>query len=608
MCGIVGLVGRGDVSVLMEMNASQMHRGPDDGGMFSDPARCVYLAMRRLAIVDISDGHQPMANGDGRIWIVFNGEIINAPSLRKELEAEGAVFRTHHSDTEVLIHLYERYGDNMLERLNGMFAFVIYDKGRNRIFGARDHFGIKPLYYTLNTEGLAFASELKSLYRLPGFKKTINRQAVYHYLSFQCIPAPETIIEGVCKLAAGESFVFDLDRKQFHKSRYWRPPSGVREGEEVACTGHELEALIREGFTGAVRRWMLSDIPIACSLSGGIDSAVIAGLMTEVGGAPIRTYTLGFDDFADLDERALAKHVADRWGTQHQEIVIRSEDLLADLGLMVAALDEPYGGGLPSWFVFKGMADKVKVCMTGTGGDELFGNYGKWRVYDHWPTGLRQGLGLLRRDWRWMGDLWQFPRGSRYSLYFRDYEKRDGLLNPGFCLGCDASEALVEYLWDEGRPATVRDAPRTIDMQIQLPDEFLHMTDRFSMAFSIEARPPFLDREFAEMMMSIPVASRIGIDRLKEHLIRALSDYIPQTLQSASKKGFILPVADWLRKNLRSQVERLFHPAFLRHQGIFSERIYDDWVLPHLEGRVDHSAKLWTLFMFQLWYEQQMTA
>lgn len=608
MCGIVGLVGRGDVSVLAEMNASQVHRGPDEGGVFSDPERRVHLAMRRLAIVDISEGHQPMSNGDGSIWIVFNGEIVNAPALRKSLEDEGAVFRTHHSDTEVLVHLYERYGEVMLDRLNGMFAFVVYDKYRNRLFGARDPFGIKPLYYALNAEGLAFASELKSLHCLPGFDKRINRQALYHYLSFQCVPAPNTIFDGVMKLGAGESFVFDITHRQFQKNRYWRPPSGVGEEGVGPRAGFELETVIREGLTGAVRRWMLSDIPIACSLSGGIDSAVIAGLMTEIGGVPIRTYTLGFDDFADLDERGLAKIVSGRWGTQHHEIVIQSNDLLADLDLMVAALDEPYGGGLPSWFVFKGMADDVKVCMTGTGGDELFGSYGKWRVYENWLTGLRQGVGLLRRDWRWLEDYNRFPRGSRYSLYFREYEKRNRLLDPGFRLGCQASETFIEYLWNEGRPATVRDAPRVIDMQVQLPEEFLHMTDRFSMAFSIEARPPFLDREFAETMMSIPAASRMGADRLKGHMIKALSAYIPRELQMARKKGFILPVGDWLRKNLRSHVERLFQPSFLRKQGIFSERIYAELVLPHLESRADHSSKLWTLFMFQLWYEQHIKA
>jgi asparagine synthase (glutamine-hydrolysing) len=274
---------------------------------------------------------------------------------------------------------------------------------------------------------------------------------------------------------------------------------------------------------------------------------------------------------------------------------------------MVTSLDEPYAGGLPSWFVFKGMANKVKVCMTGTGGDELFGNYGKWRVYEHPVEGIRQAIGFARRDCRWITDLNRFPLGSRYSMYFREYEKRKIVCRTEWSAACESSEALIERLWMEGSPASIRDAPRIIDMQIQLPDEFLHMTDRFSMAFSIEARPPFLDREFAEKMMSIPAKERMGKTKLKAKLIEALHVYIPDELLNARKQGFVLPISQWLRKDLRHRVQSLLSPSYLRRQGIFKEGLYQEIVLPHLEGRRDNSSKLWTLFMFQLWYDRHLS-
>lgn len=607
MCGIVGFVGLGDTSLLKQMNASQKHRGPDDSGVFIDSTWGVYLAMRRLSIVDISDGHQPMANSEGSVWIVFNGEIVNAPLLRRELEASGVIFRTDHSDTEVLIHLYERYGERMLEKLNGMFAFVIYDKSKNCLFGARDPFGIKPLYFIQSSDGFVFSSELKGLRCHSDFRQEINNQSVYHYLSFQCIPAPETIYRGVSKLAAGESFTYSVKRRKLEKRNYWRPPSGAHVLERDPWNREKLQTVIREGLVGAVRRWSLSDVPIACSLSGGVDSAILVGLMSELGNGPVQTYTVGFDDFPDLDERNLARIVSDKWGTQHHEILIDSNHLSSDIDLMVAALDEPYAGGLPSWYVFKGMAGKVKVCATGTGADELFGNYGKWRVYEDWNKGLHHALSFMRRDWRWIRDLFRYPIGSRYHIYFRDYEKKKILLTSLHNREVMASEALIERLWNDGRPASVRDAPRIIDMQIQLPDEFLHMTDRFSMAFSIEARPPFLDREFVESVLSIPSAQRFDTTDLKRCLVDTFSEYIPSALRKVNKRGFVLPIADWLRSGLRERATHLLGPSYLKSQGIFSERVFNELLVPHIKGQADNSARLWTLFMFQLWYEQQST-
>jgi asparagine synthase (glutamine-hydrolysing) len=599
MCGIVGSTAKRDDALLRTMNDRQRPRGPDDEGYYFDERDNVSLAMRRLSILDIAGGHQPMLSADGQICVVFNGEIMNAPQLRRRLERDGARFVSDHSDTEVLLHLYARDGERMLELLNGMFAFVIHDRRRRILFGARDHFGIKPFYYTAAPARFAFASELKALELLPGFDSALCPEALSHYLSFQCVPAPLTIHRGARKLPAAHSFVFDLVGGSLRTQRYWRPPSG--DASRGAIAPQELASVVRGGLEAAVERWMLSDVPVACSLSGGIDSSVIVAMMAAHVSRAVPTYTLGFEDAPALDERQLARRVAQRWKTDHHEIVLRSEDLLGDLEPMVVALDEPYAGGLPSWFVFRGMAGAVKVCMTGTGGDELFGNYGKWRSYESTWRALRVAVGRVRRAAGWLRDFRRYPIGSRYSMYFSDADKR-ALLKSELRTEQAVSERLIETLWKESRAATVRDSVRLVDLQIQLPDEFLHMTDRFSMAHSIEARPPFLDRTFAEELMAIPSDVRVSGARLKQVLIDAVADLLPAELLCAPKKGFVLPVASWLRGKLRPQVEKLLGESYLRRQGIFDERIADRLVRPHLAGHADSSWQIWTLLMFQLWY------
>lgn len=604
MCGIVGLIGYGDISLVSTMNKAQAHRGPDGGGVFADVVNRVFLAMQRLSIVDLTGGDQPMANDDKTVWIVFNGEIYNAPELRETLQKQSIVFRSNNSDTEVLLRLYERFGSKMLNYLNGMFAFVIYDSRHSLIFGARDHFGIKPLYYKSNAQGLAFASELKSLALIPGFLKELNKQSLYHYLSFQCIPSPNSIFKDVFKLSPGEFFLYDVKVKNLSKHVYWQPTARYINCNVESMSHLDVQHEIREGLTRAVRRWMLSDVPLGCSLSGGIDSAIVTGLMSEYSDTKIRTYTLGFEDSLDLDERFLARAVARRFETIHQEIVIRSSDLLTELDAMVTSLDEPYSGGLPSWFVYKHASKDVKVCMSGIGGDEIFGNYGKWRVYENLFLKLRRIGGILRRDISSFENIRQFSRGALYHLYFRANEKKNILNMLELDEPLEESEALVEGIWDSAEADTARDAVRTIDMRIQLPEEFLHMADRFSMAFSVEARTPFLDREFAQRMIALRSENRFDNKELKKHLIAAMSNYIPKELREAKKRGFVLPLEKWIRENLREEIESLFNPSFIKNQGIFRERIYQDLLIPHLRGTQNNSAKIWTIYMFQKWYQQ----
>lgn len=593
MCGIVGIVGQQDSQWVLEMNRLQAHRGPDDQGVFREGE--VALAMRRLSIVDLHEGHQPMIDAERGRVVVFNGEIFNAPALRRQLEGDGYRFQTRNSDTEVLLYLYDKYEDAMVGHLNGMFAFVILDRRGRRLFGARDRVGIKPLYYALRNRTFAFASELKSLLAMPGMSDGIDRQSLHHYLTFQFVPPPRSIYAQVSKLPAGHCFHFDLDHHRLEISRYWHPPHPQADADRT-----DVAPALRAHLEQAVDDWLLSDVPVGCSLSGGIDSSAVVGLMAARGAKPVKTWTLGFEeDHAQaLDERQLARRVAQRWGCEHHEVLIKANDVLRDLDKMVWHLDEPYAGGLPSWYIFREMSRHVKVAMTGTGGDELFGNYGKWRIYRP-PT-----LGILKtallRAWGQGAISLRHPRGALYHGYFGEREKRK-IWNAD-AAGMEASPALIERLWRASGCKDARDAVPAIDMQLQLPEEFLLMTDRFSMAWSLEARTPLLDHRLIEFVLGLPPARRTQPGNLKRIFKDAVKDLLPPELLGAAKKGFVLPVDEWLRTDLRERVEYLLGRHYLQQQGLFDPRLYARYVVPHMRRARDFSWQVWTLFMFQLWW------
>ena len=634
MCGIAGFAGLDDRGLLDRMNALMAHRGPDDNGTYFHPEGKVGLSMQRLSILDLAGGHQPMSHADGRFWIVFNGEIFNAPELRRELEAAGHQFHTRNSDTEVLLQLYQAQGSKMLDRLNGMFAFVIHDRERNRLFGARDQLGIKPLYYHYESGRLAFASEMKCLLALPEFRREVDPQSVFHYLTLLYVPDEASILRGVKRLAPGHCFEFDLASRHLKITRFWSP----RFEEDESKTPEDWVAMIRSELRAAVGRWTLSDVPIACSLSGGIDSSAIVGLLAEAGYPTTKTYSLGFagEGGKEWNETGLARQVAEKWGTDHHEFFLEPDALLDDLVQMVWHLDEPYAGGLPSWYVFREMARDVKVGLTGTGGDELFGNYGKASRYERRrlvqaclrlrssspafastsAMALRPLAKLTRAlpaSWRGLGkgralsqlpDLLEQPFGQHYyalSDYFSDEQKRSLVmqLEEG---ELQSTSTYLQGVFDELGISDLRNGLAAVDLRTQLAEEFLSMTDRFSMAHGLEARVPFLDQQLIAKVFSIP--SRLRADPLapKGLLKRAVADLLPPSLLAAPKRGFVIPVEVWLRRQLRPLVESLLAPERLRKQGIFRPEVYDTYVRPHLEGRACHTWQVWALLMFQLWH------
>jgi asparagine synthase (glutamine-hydrolysing) len=592
MCGIVGIHGPQQPHWIEAMNAATVHRGPDDDGLFRDVAAGLSLAIRRLAIIDIGGGVQPMRSPDGRYAIVYNGEIYNARELRQELEATGERFTTDHSDTEVLFRLLMREREACLGRLNGMFAFAFYDAKERTILCARDRTGIKPLYYVQAGSRFAFASELKALLRLPFVERDVDRQSLFDYLSLFYVPGERSILKSVRRLPAGHWLKYSLTDGGVQIAPWWR----LDYEPDTATPAGEWPTRIRDELERAVRRWSLSDVPVAVSLSGGLDSSAVAAIAAHAG-VEVSAYSLGFQGPGEeaWDELPLAREVARKWSLAHHEIVLRPEAVLDALPAMVTSLDEPYAGGLPSWFVFQSIGRDFKVALTGTGGDEMFGNYGKWR-----PMEGRSLLGWLSVA-RMPVERQRFRRDFFDAYYyFLDAEKRAVLADGG--AGCrDTADAFYDRLAATGA-ANVRDAVACLDIGTQLPDEFLLMTDRFSMAHSVEARTPFLDNGFVDLVRRIPARLRTRRNDLKYLLREAVAPLLPSALLSAPKRGFVIPFGLWLRGPLRPLVEDVLAPSALRRQNLFSPEFHRRYVQPHLDGAADHTLKIWAAIMFQLWY------
>jgi len=591
MCGIFGIHGPQDPGWVDAMSAASIHRGPDDSGVYRDGEAGLALAMRRLAIIDIAGGTQPMRSADGRYAIVYNGEVYNSRELRQELEGAGETFATDHSDTEVVFRFLMREGEKCLSRFNGMFALAFYDAKHRTLLCARDRMGIKPLYYTQQAGRFAFASEMKALLTLPFVIREIDRQSLFDYLSLLYVPGEQSILRSVRRLAPAHWLKYSLADGSIRTAPWWR----LEFEPDTTVAAAEWPSRIRDELTGAVRRWSLSDVPVAVSLSGGLDSSAIAAVAAQ-SGLNVSAYSLGFSGAGDdaWNELPLAREVARKWGLPHHEEILRPDAVLDALPAMVASLDEPYAGGLPSWFVYEAIGRQVKVALTGTGGDEMFGSYGKWRfLEDRLPLRRILGIGASASKARFRSGF--FDR----FYYFAEADKR-AILEGGAPDCRDTSNTLYEYFATR-YTGNARDAVAALDISTQLPDEFLHMTDRFSMAHSVEARTPFLDNGMIDLMRRVPAAIRTRRNDLKYLLRKAVAPLLPPSLLAAPKRGFVIPFGLWMRGPFKSMVEDLLSPSALRAQGLFDPVLYERYVRPHLDGRADHTLRILSLVMFQLW-------
>jgi asparagine synthase (glutamine-hydrolysing) len=616
MCGICGLVSAErapDIEAVKRMSGQLVHRGPDDHGLFCEgPAA---LAARRLSIIDLAHGHQPIENEDGSAVVVQNGEIYNYRELKRELEGRGHRFATD-CDTEVLVHAYEEWGDAFVERLRGMFAIALWDKRRRRLLLARDRFGIKPLYYRQVGGELSFASELKAMLEQPGFSREIDPKAVAAYLAFNSIPAPLTIFAEARKLPPG--YLLTWEGGELALRRYARP--GPVPGDEVRRgSAAELAAELREVLDDSIRAHLVADVPVGVLLSGGVDSGGIAALASRHADEPLRTFSIGFEE-AGFNELSRARLVAERYGTDHHELVLRP-DAVELLPRLVEAFDEPFGdsSALPTYLVSQLACEHVKTAMSGEGGDELFGGY-----YTYVADLLARRVGRLAALARPLAEALpsrtdrvgfdykakRFARAAALPPLERHHGWKE-IFSPQaraelageHAVGWDPLDLYRErYAETKGVEPLAR--MQDLDLGIYLVDDLLVKTDRLSMAHSLELRVPFLDPTVADFAFSLPTKLKVRGSAKKRLLRQALAPLLPREIVHGRKQGFSIPIAAWLRGPLEPFAREVLAPSAVARQGLLDPAAVTPLLDRHCAGREDLSRQIWGLMALTLWFDR----
>jgi asparagine synthase (glutamine-hydrolysing) len=624
MCGIAGFVnGQGrpaDRDILARMTARLTHRGPDgDGLRVNGPAA---LGHRRLSIIDLDGGAQPMANEDGSVWVTYNGELYNEFGLRDRLVDRGHVYKTA-SDTESLVHLYEECGAEFARDLNGMFALAIWDARHSRLVLARDRMGQKPLYYAATSSGgLVFGSEPKALLEHPDVPRRLDPAGLARYLFYEYVPAPNSIWEGIKKLPPAHVLVWENGRNNV--SRYWSPQwpverNGILPFEEVA-------ERFWTDFRTAVSRHRRADVPLGVFLSGGIDSSSVAAAVCELEPARnVRTFSIGFED-PSFDESTHSRLVAQRLGTDHHERIFSAQTVYELLPEVAGWLDEPFGDAslLPTHLLSRFARGEVKVVLGGDGADELLAGYPTFAIeraaalFRRLPSPARAlagaAVGRLPVDHGNISldfKLKQFLRGASEPLELAHQRwigsftgpEIAALLDGGPPEGCDVEAEHLERASALARGADPLTRSLALYQDTYLPDDILTKVDRASMACSLEVRAPFLDIDLVDTIESLPASYKYGRGRTKRLLKRAASGRLPASILKRPKKGFGIPVARWLRGPLAPLLDRLLDPERLKRQGIFRPEEISRRVAEHRSGVRDHRKPLWTLLMFQLWHE-----
>jgi asparagine synthase (glutamine-hydrolysing) len=618
MCGICGLVAgererAPNLEAVARMSGRLVHRGPDDDGLFCEGP--VALAARRLSIIDLAGGHQPIENEDGSAVVVQNGEIYNYRELQRELEGRGHRFATD-CDTEVLVHAYEEWGDAFAERLRGMFAIALWDKRRRRLLLVRDRFGIKPLFYRHAEGGLSFASELKAMLEQPGFSREIDPQAVAAYLAFNSIPAPLTIFKEARKLLPG--YLLTWERGEVALRRYARP-GAVPADEARSGSAQELAAELREVLDDSVRAHLVADVPVGVLLSGGVDSGGLAALASKHVEEPLRTFSIGFEE-EGFNELSRARLVAERYGTDHHELVLRP-DAVELLPKLVEAFDEPFGdsSALPTYLVSELAVSEVKVALSGEGGDELFGGY-----YTYVADLLARRVGRLAALARPLAEALpsrtdrvgfdykakRFARAAALPPLERHHgwkeifsaQARAELAGPGASAWDPLDLYRERYAETAGAEPLAR--MQDVDLGIYLVDDLLVKTDRLSMAHSLELRVPFLDPKVAEFAFSLPPQLKVRGTAKKRLLRQALAPLLPREIVHGRKQGFSIPIAAWLRGPLEPFAREVLAPSAVARQGLLDPAAVTPILDRHCSGQEDLSRQIWGLMALTLWFDR----
>ncbi len=634
MCGICGVLAFNDSfacneRVLVAMRDTMTHRGPDDKGVWSSPAGRVSLGHRRLSIVDVShSGHQPMSNEDGSVWVVFNGEIYNHAELRPELEARGHRFRSH-CDTETIVHLYEDEGEYCVDRLDGMFAMAIWDEHRRELFLARDRLGKKPLYWTRTPAGVTFASEIKALLRHPAVGAELDVQAFHDYLTFVCTPAPATMFAGISKLCPAERMTVSANG-DVRRDIYWTPmaPHLAKELAELdeRSLSERLLALLRD----SVAKRMMSDVPFGVFLSGGVDSSTNVALMAELTDKPVRTFSVAYREYERHNELQHARAVARRFATDHHEIYVEPEDLVSFVPQMVYHQDEPIADWVcvPLYYISKFARESgTIVVQVGEGSDELFHGYRGyidavtrrhryWEPFQRVPAPARRlladagmrlawrsGRGLFHADYLANAAAGRLPFWGGAICYSGELKRRVLARHE------ERPEAyrLVERFWREAerdRPdADLLQKMTYLELKLRLAELLLMRVDKMTMAASVEARTPFLDRELVEFAISLPPRMKVRGNVGKWLLKRSVEQLLPNQIVHRPKQGFGLPVSEWFRGELGRRAQREIRDSSLAERGLLDYARIDELWQAHRSGRMDWSFQLWNLYNVSAWHD-----
>jgi asparagine synthase (glutamine-hydrolysing) len=621
MCGIFGVLELSGAplppgNLMQLMGDAIVHRGPDDAGAFTEG--CVQIGMRRLSIIDVTGGHQPISNEDGSVVVVCNGEIYNFRELRRDLEKAGHRFATH-SDSEVVVHLYEQHGDAFLEYLDGMFGLALWDRTRQRLIVARDALGIKPIYFGSRSGNLFFASEAKSLLKMPGFKAELNPGALQQYLAVGYVAGPQSMFRGIDKLPPG-SAIF-AERGRFEVRRFWRLPEQV---DETRSEADWIEA-VRAGIERAVRAQMVSDVPLGAFLSGGIDSSAVVAAMARASDRPVKTYSIGFrgsSGAALYNELPFARIVADQFGTDHREIIVQP-DVIGLLPQLLWHMDEPVADAafLTTYLVSRFAREDVTVILSGVGGDELFGGYKRYldgqyrRSYRRIPQLLRRGVieplvGLLPSD-RHSRVLNSLRLAKAFvqadGLGFEDrYAQFMEVFDAGLRGRMQRSTglALDDRIGAAFAATTSTDELRRlmdVDLATQMPEDLLALTDRMSMAVSLECRVPLLDQGLVELAARMPGRFKIRNGQLKYVLKKALAGTLPDNILHRPKRGFGAPIGAWFRAELAPVIRDVLSPAAIERRGLFDPAQIAALLREHELQRADRTDHLLALVNLEIW-------
>ncbi len=638
MCGITGILHADpsrpiDRALLERMNAVITHRGPDSDGFYVRGN--LGLAMRRLAIVDLTTGDQPIPNEDQTVWIVFNGEIFNYPELRPRLEKLGHSFRTN-TDTEAIVHLYEQYGPDCVDHLRGQFAFAIWDEREQRLLLARDRLGQKPLYYTQHNGSFYFGSELKCLLQIPGLPRRVHLPAIHHYLTLMYIPDPWTAFEGIYKLPPAHRLVIQNREPNTQLpnypipniEKYWDLPYEPK----WELPENEIRARLRETITEAVRIRLMSDVPLGAHLSGGIDSSIVVGLMAGMMDQPVKTFAIGFDE-ARYNETPYARQVAQKFGTDHHEFILKP-DALGMLPRLIRHFDEPFAdpAALPTWYLAEMTRRHVTVALNGDGGDEAFAGYQRYfgdlyvDLYRWIPAPLRQGvldrlIAMLPAqadrpmEQSYAAALRGMARGAqvshaaskvRWSTHFSADEKW-ALYNHDMRAALNAAPSSADLLAETFHAALARNRiDRTLytDLHHYLPGALLPKVDRMTMAHALEARSPFLDHEVMEIAARLPARWKVRGQKTKWILRHLFRDLLPPNIEARGKSGFSVPLGPWFQGELYQPARELLCAADSRVQAYLRREAIERLLLENKSGRHNHGKRIWTLLCLEVWMRE----